>query len=129
MFLVLGKVSISVGCRLEKVVKTANDLMQKWNNLNLIEAEKSVVLVETLEEDTVIRRGKLCLVGLLVSEKVVNEEVFQNNMTKVWKPVGELQFQHVGTNLFLIEFSNQADMEMVRLGWPWTFFFTVVLYA
>lgn len=99
----------------------SEEILEKWGNLRLTEVEQIEVQIDISMNEVVSRCGRLCLIGLIVVDKLINREAFKAIMLKVWKPRGRVQFKGVGDNLFLIEFQNVHDMERVKKGRPWTF--------
>lgn len=92
-----------------------------WENLKLTDAEKHEVQVSEVEEQALVRRGNLCLIGLAVSDKSINKEAFKSTILSLWKPKGLVQFREVGDNLFLMEFQVEQDMHKVKIDRPWSF--------
>ncbi|XP_042969013.1 uncharacterized protein LOC122301685 [Carya illinoinensis] len=99
----------------------ADSILEKWDKLKLTDAEQAEVLIDLSADGIAFRRGTLCLLGLVVADKVVNKEAFKATMVQIWKIRGGVQFKGVGTNLFLIEFQNSSDIAKVKLGRPWQF--------
>lgn len=85
----------------------SEEIITKWGNLKLTEAKQYVVQVDTTNKEMVMKRGRPCLVGLIVLDKAVNKEAyFKTTMLSIWKPKGWVHFREVGTNLFLIMFQE-----------------------
>jgi hypothetical protein len=99
----------------------AEDLMQMWGNFSLTEEELEGYngQNESLEEVTI--KGKNCLVGKLLVERIVGKESIRSAMINGWKPMGYLSFKVLGDNLFLIEFKYEEDKLRVLEGRPWFF--------
>jgi hypothetical protein len=99
----------------------AEDLMQMWGNFSLTEEELEGYngQDESLEEVTI--KGKYCLVGKLLVERIVGKESIRSAMVKGWKPTGSVSFKVLGDNLFLIEFKYEEDKLRVLEGRPWFF--------
>lgn len=66
-----------------------------------------------------IRKWKrLLLLGLVVTNKVINKEALRTMMKGVWKLRGTVDFKEVGHNLFLIGFFENLDIQKVQEGRP-----------
>lgn len=61
------------------------------------------------------------MLGLLVSEKLVNKEALKSTLVNLWKLQGKVIFNEVCFNLFVLEFSTRKDLLKVQEGRPWTF--------
>ncbi|XP_042950180.1 uncharacterized protein LOC122282289 [Carya illinoinensis] len=96
-------------------------LIETWGKLKLIEREQADVLFDLTTEEATLRRGNMSLLGLVITEKVINSEAFKISMGRIWKLRGGLKIKGVGKNLFLFEFDEATDMQKVKLGRPWTF--------
>jgi hypothetical protein len=53
------------------------DLTHMWGKLSLLEEENSGVSLETSEIESLVSRGKHCLIGKLIADKVVPKEFFK----------------------------------------------------
>jgi hypothetical protein len=84
--------------------------------------------VESIDEDLLAEevieisaKGKSCLVGRLISDRIVGKDSIRSTLIRGWKPRGMLSFKVVSKNLFLIEFEDIWDKEGVLEGRPWIF--------
>jgi hypothetical protein len=77
-------------------------------------------------------KGKSCLVGKLMVERIVGKKMIKKGtLIRGWKPMGFLIFKVLGENTFLIEFEYEWDKLRVLEGRPWIFngnLFSVVDY-
>jgi hypothetical protein len=98
----------------------AEALTKLWGNFSLSEAE--LAGVDFLDEDGegIVEKGKTCLVGKLMSDRIVGKDAVKVKMIRNWKPSEGLSFKVMGDNLFLIEFVSHWDKERVLEGRPWT---------
>jgi hypothetical protein len=75
------------------------------------------------EDDTAdlrVHSGR-CLVGKLLSDRLIQREAFRSLMSKLWRTVGKLVFKEMLENLWLIEFSSELDKQRVLKGRLWLF--------
>lgn len=84
----------------------SDETIDKWGKLRLTEEEQHELQVDITEETKLVRRGQLCLIGLILSEKKINKEAFKTTMQNVWKTKGWIRFKGVGDNLFINEFQQ-----------------------
>lgn len=79
--------------------------------------------LEVKEEDLegVVTRGKLCLVGKLLADRVMSKEQIKSSLLRGWKLTGTCTFKLLEENLFVIEFQHAWDKSNVLEGRPWTF--------
>lgn len=67
-------------------------------NLNLMDEEKTEVEVMDVEEEMIVRHGKLSLIGLVESDKTINKDSLETTMLSLWKPNGWANSHEVGDN-------------------------------
>jgi hypothetical protein len=102
--------------------------MEKFT-LTGVEQDGLVVEEEDVEEISI--KGLHCLVGKLISERVIGKDAIRTAMKRGWKPRGTVSFKVLGENLFLVEFKDEWDKIRVLEGRPWSFerrLFSVVEY-
>lgn len=64
------------------------------------------------------KQKRLLLLGLVVTDKVINKKVLRTMMKGGWKLRGTVDFKDVGHNLFLIEFFKNLDIQKVQESRP-----------
>lgn len=62
-----------------------------------------------------------CIVGRLLTEKVINFQIFQNMMACIWKPGKGMMVKELGNNCYLFQFFHELDVEKVIDGGPWNY--------
>jgi hypothetical protein len=62
-----------------------------------------------------------CILGKLVSDRMVSRDTLQSALMSLWKIEGNLSFKVLGDNLFLVDFSDPKDKERVLKGRPWVY--------
>ena len=92
-----------------------------WNKLSLTEDEKSKVVIEKdwIEETTDARRN--CLLGKLLTKRVLNLEVMRSVVYKVWKLVGGLEIKEVDDKVHVFQFQDETEKDRVLVRQPWSF--------
>ena len=99
----------------------ADDLAKMWENLSLTEEEDMDVVIRRETMEGMVVRGKLCIIGKLLSDRFVSKEILKKEMVWWWKPSGWLTFKVVGKNMFLLEFEYHWEKARVLEGKPWFF--------
>lgn len=74
---------------------------------------------QTLEE--VAHRGKSCLVGKLIADRIVRKKIMRSMLLRGWKPSGTPYFKVLGDKLVLVDFVNERDKKRMLEGRPWVF--------
>lgn len=97
------------------------DLESMWKKLSLTEEEEEGVVVpkEVFFEGTSWLPN--CLLVSLLTKKGFNNEAFMATMEKIWRATPPINIQEVGENLFMFQFRNNAQREIVISGGPWNF--------
>jgi hypothetical protein len=102
-------------------VGMAEELAKLYGKISLTETEKIGIQVD--EGDVAEARevvGK-CLVGKLWTEKKVNRKAFKNVMTSVWRLEGRIKYKDLRDNIWLFEFTDEAEKRRILEGRPWTY--------
>ncbi|XP_042948681.1 uncharacterized protein LOC122281342 [Carya illinoinensis] len=99
-----------------------DDLTKQWENLHLSREETTVVHFKTEVGNTNSSiRGKLGIIGRILSERGVNNEVFRSTMSQIWRLEGWVHFKDMNEQCFLIEFQSKKDKDKILSGRPWCF--------
>ena len=61
------------------------------------------------------------MVGKLIADHLVSKETIRTTLLRGWKPSGSPSFKVLGDNLFLVDFVDEKDKDMVLKGRPWVF--------
>jgi hypothetical protein len=78
----------------------AEDLMQMWKNLSLVEDECLEWEAPTDEWREVSSHGKNCVVGKLVADHQVSKEMIKKSLLRSWRISDTLSFKVLGENMF-----------------------------
>jgi hypothetical protein len=94
------------------------DLSNLWGKFSLLENETSGVALEVSEIEPMVSKGKYCLIGKLLSNRVVPKDFLKAPPKRAWRPAGEVVFQAIGDNMFIVEFDNEWDKTRILEGRP-----------
>jgi hypothetical protein len=93
-----------------------------WGKFSLLEEENLGVTVENEELDPLLVRGKVCVVGKILADHVIPKDLFRGPLSRAWRLAGNISFNTLGENLFIVEFDNEWDKARVLEGKPWLFY-------
>jgi hypothetical protein len=98
------------------------ELVEKLGgSMRLLEGERtSIVITEDDTADLRLENGR-CLIGRIMSERRIQKEAFRAFMARLCKTSGKVAFKELHDNIWLIEFSTEADKRRVQEGCPWLF--------
>lgn len=74
-------------------------LKKLWGSFSLLEEEDVEVEIQDRTVEGPVQRGKLCLVGKLLAERMVSKEIIKSTLLRGWKPSGTLSFKVLGISL------------------------------
>lgn len=92
-----------------------------WGKFSLREEEQVGVSLATSEIVPLVTRGKDCLVGKLLTKRVVPKEFFRASLLRAWRQSGEVSFNVIGENIFIAKFDHMWDKARIMEGRPWLF--------
>lgn len=98
-----------------------DNLEELWGTFNLTEAEDVVIEISKEDVEDVCKKGKLCLVGKVWTDRMINRSLIESAMNKIWRMSVKPTFKKVGNNTFLISFALAADKSLVEGGRLWLF--------
>jgi hypothetical protein len=99
----------------------AENQPKPWGKISLLEDEDIEFEVQKEEVRGVVARGQLCVVGKLVSDRIVSKETIKTEMLRWWKISENTTFKILGDNLFLIVLDHVRDKARILEGGPWVF--------
>ncbi|KAL5792899.1 hypothetical protein ACOSP7_001493 [Xanthoceras sorbifolium] len=79
------------------------------------------IVLETPLKEAGERKLALCLVGKILTTKLINRDVFRAIIPKIWRTTQTFIIENVKENVFVFQFQNQADKRRVLMGGPWSF--------
>jgi hypothetical protein len=98
-----------------------DDLSKMQMNLSLTKEESFDLDTPDEELHDGVAWGQFCVLGKLVTNRMVSKEAIKMTLMRWWKPSGSFSFQVLGENLFLVEFTNVRDKKRILVGRPWVF--------
>jgi hypothetical protein len=99
----------------------ADDLTKMWGTFSLSDVEFAGVDFRDEDGEDIVEKGKSCLVGRLMADRIVGKDVIRAKMIRKWRLTGHTSFKVMGENLFLMDFENHWDTDRVLEGRPWSF--------
>ena len=67
------------------------------------------------------KQGNSCLIGNIWAGKRMNKEGFICVFKWIWRTKGEFIFKEIQPNVWMFEFSQEANNFKVLEGYPWSF--------
>jgi len=95
------------------------DIFSMWGNFSLLDDENEGVSLDADDLNPLVRRGKSCLVGKLLVDRIVPKEFFKAPLIRAWKPTGSVSFRILGNNMFVADFEHDWDKARILEGRPW----------
>ena len=80
--------------------------------------------IQRLDENlkkVAMHRFSLCMVGKILSNKIVNKEAFMRVIGKIWRVDEGMDIESVKGNMFSFYFKDEDDLNRVLSGGPWSF--------
>ncbi|XP_042962703.1 uncharacterized protein LOC122296978 [Carya illinoinensis] len=99
----------------------AEDLVKRWERLQLTTKESVPFQVNPEGSKKEDRMGEHCIMGRAMVERTVNIEAFRTTMSQVWRLDGWVRFIEIGDQSFIIEFQKLEDKDKFLGGRPWFF--------
>ncbi|KAK1582191.1 hypothetical protein Q3G72_012621 [Acer saccharum] len=99
----------------------ADDIASLCNGLSIHEKERPVCTLDGNLKDKGEQRLPLCLVGKVLTTKLVNKNVFIDVMNKIWRVEGGVEIDQIKGNTFEFLFKSLKDRQRVLSGGPWSF--------
>ncbi|XP_060969447.1 uncharacterized protein At4g02000-like [Cannabis sativa] len=97
-----------------------SEAMEDTIRFNIEEEDLEAVIVTAGEREEGID-DRWCLVGRLLSNRVIDFEKMQNVLASLWQPGMEMFVKQLDTNRFLFQFYHEVDIQRVINGSPWTY--------
>ncbi|KAL5806119.1 hypothetical protein ACOSQ4_028852 [Xanthoceras sorbifolium] len=100
----------------------ADDIASRCAALSLeIDSMEPRIVLETPLKEAGARKLALCLVGKILTTKLINRDAFRTIIPKIWRTTQTFIIENVKENVFVFQFQNQADKRRVLTGGPWSF--------
>lgn len=97
------------------------DVIEKLSALKLSHKESSGINTSDLGLQANHAKLQHCLVGKVVSQKVINIDAFRRTMTRVWSFCCGITIDNIGENLFLINPQSVSRRDRILEESPWCF--------
>jgi len=98
-----------------------DDLTHLWKNFTLTEDESCAVEAYVQGLHHTVDRGKTCLVGKLLADRLIGKNAIRSTLIKGWRSARNTSFTNLGDNMFLIEFEHFLEKDRILEGHPWVF--------
>ncbi|KAK3195438.1 hypothetical protein Dsin_026748 [Dipteronia sinensis] len=99
----------------------ADEVAQLCEALTLQDLEGPLMPLQADLKNDGKRRLALRLVGKILSNKLVNRDVFMHLIPRIWKIKQGVEIEVVDGNVFSFTFKCTEDRQMVLHGGPWRF--------
>jgi hypothetical protein len=96
-------------------------------SLPLTSGKKQGIPVNDDDTEELRVKGAKCLVGRLGVAKKINKDSFWSVLTRIWRVAGFVYFNEIQPNLWLFEFTEEADKKQVLDGRPWSYDPTILV--
>jgi hypothetical protein len=96
-------------------------LTEKWGKFSLNGDENEGVSLDLEEIAPMVQRGRFCLIGKLLADRIVPKDFFKVPLLRAWRPKGTASFQVIGGNLFIVDLEYEEDKDRILAGRPWLF--------
>ena len=105
-----------------------SELENLWNKLSLSEEEKREVVIEKSSVEETSKGRKNCLIGKLLSKRMVNIEAMRNVLYKVWKLEAGLVIKEVGDRIYVFQFEAEHEKDRILIRQPWSFNKALIMF-
>ena len=89
--------------------------------LSIGEKESPVQILDVKLKDKGEQRLALCLVGKVLTSKVVNKDAFRDVMQRIWRVNGGVEIEPIEDNIFEFQFNNIEARQRILSGEQWRF--------
>ncbi|TXG72274.1 hypothetical protein EZV62_000853 [Acer yangbiense] len=110
------------------ITMSSVDIAALCNALSIKEKETPVHMIDgNLIHDGERRLG-LCLMGKVMTSKIVKREVFIDVMTRIWRFNEGVEIVAIAGNIFAFYFKNVEDRQRLLSGGPWSFDRAIIIF-
>ncbi|KAL5822000.1 hypothetical protein ACOSQ3_023882 [Xanthoceras sorbifolium] len=100
----------------------ADEIASRCASLSLeTDSMEPRIVLETPLKEAGDRKLALCLVGKILTTKLINRDAFRAIIPKIWRTTQTFIIENVKENVFVFQFQNQVDKRRVLMGGPWSF--------
>lgn len=99
-----------------------DELLNEWKRFRLMDREiEHHITLEDEEEIVINGQVEKCLIGKLLTSRVIALPAIKNVLSGAWKTRNKVSFETMGKNVFLFRFEDHLDKEWVFKNGPWLF--------
>ncbi|MBA0780548.1 hypothetical protein Gotri_004639 [Gossypium trilobum] len=81
-----------------------------------------------MKSSLVVPNGKLTLLGTVWTMKTYNSDRFRAQLKSIWKTKKKFEIKISSLNLFMIEFEEEEDLELILVERSWLFRRNLVIF-
>ena len=83
--------------------------------------KEDILVLEDISDETSNANFQRCLVGLFLTNRVINPTRMKNILASIWRPIKEVCIKDLSSMLYLFQFFHEMDMDRVLKSGPCTF--------
>ena len=73
-----------------------DDLTKMWGSFSLLDEEGEEIEIKNNSMVDSVNQGQACLVGKMVSKRLVSKEIIKSKLVRGWRPTRTLSFKVLG---------------------------------
>ncbi|KAJ8765399.1 hypothetical protein K2173_012096 [Erythroxylum novogranatense] len=97
---------------------------EMYQRLNIEENEGTLEYEDEpgrIEQQYTESERQHCVIGRLLTEKIINFPIFKQIIASIWRPVKGMMIKDLGNNVFIFQFFHHLDMDRVLRDGPWNY--------
>ncbi|TXG46396.1 hypothetical protein EZV62_028104 [Acer yangbiense] len=106
----------------------ADELALLCSALSVKEMDRPIRTLDSNLINIGARRLSLCLVGKVLTTRLVNRSAFIDIMTSVWRVSEGVDIEWAEGNIFVLNFKNLEDRSRILAGGPWNFDRAIIVF-
>ncbi|TXG64850.1 hypothetical protein EZV62_011844 [Acer yangbiense] len=106
----------------------AEEIAKLCDALSITEKEMPAHTLNVTLTDRGKKRLAMCIVGKVLTSRLVKKEVFIDVMSKIWRVSGGVDIEPIKGNIFAFYFTNDEDRMRVLRGGPWSFDRAIIIF-
>ncbi|TXG57182.1 hypothetical protein EZV62_018495 [Acer yangbiense] len=99
----------------------SEELAMLCSALSIKEKERKAATLDSNLKTKGERLLTLCLVGKVLTTKLVNKDALINVLSTIWRTKEGVEIEALEGNVFAVHFKNTDDKKFIQSGGPWTF--------
>ncbi|KAK3221553.1 hypothetical protein Dsin_008578 [Dipteronia sinensis] len=105
-----------------------DEIARLCDTISMNEKDNTSLILDVNVQDLGEQRLALCLVGKILTAKLVNKEVFNDVMNKIWRVDGGMEIEPIRGNIFAFYFRSEFDRQRILKGGPWSFDSVIIAF-